>query len=132
MRAPREAPTRLRAIFHDNALMSGYMMGEYLMGSPEPFFQAVENPPPGAGTSGAYQAEITSVEVSGPVASITLKEAGFMGVNFTDYFHLAKVNNEWKIISKTFNPGNALITATEGTENTEEKRMAIKTMQVAL
>ena len=95
---------RLRAIFHDNALMSGYMMGEYLMGSPEPFFQAVENPPPGAGTSGAYQAEITSVEVSGPVASITLKEAGFMGINFTDYFHLAKVNDEWKIISKTFNP----------------------------
>ncbi|MYH69477.1 MAG: nuclear transport factor 2 family protein [Gammaproteobacteria bacterium] len=95
---------RLRTIFHDNALMSGYMMGEYLMGSPEPFFQAVENPPPGADTGGAYQAEITSVEVSGPVASITLKEAGFMGVNFTDYFHLAKVNDEWKIISKTFNP----------------------------
>ena len=95
---------RLRTIFHDNALMSGYMMGEYLMGSPEPFFKAVENPPPGADTGGAYQAEITSVEVSGPVASITLKEAGFMGVNFTDYFHLAKVNDEWKIISKTFNP----------------------------
>ena len=95
---------RLRTIFHDNALMSGYMMGEYLMGSPEPFFQAVENPPPGAGTSGAYQAEITNVEISGPVASITLKEAGFMGINFTDYFHLAKVNDEWKIISKTFNP----------------------------
>ena len=29
---------RLRAIFHDDALMSGYMMGKYLMGSPEPFF----------------------------------------------------------------------------------------------
>ena len=95
---------RLRAIFHDNALMSGYMMGEYLMGSPEPFFQAVENPPPEADTGGDYKAEITSVEVSGPIASITLKEAGFMGINFTDYFHLAKVNDEWKIISKTFNP----------------------------
>lgn len=95
---------RLRAIFHDNALMSGYMMGEYLMGSAEPFFHAVENPPPGADAGGAYQAEITHVEVSGPVASITLKEAGFMGVNFTDYFHLAKVNDKWKIISKTFNP----------------------------
>lgn len=95
---------RLRAIFHDNALMSGYMMGEYLMGSPEPFFQAVENPPPGVDAGGPYRAEITHVEISGPVASITLKEAGFMGINFTDYFHLAKVNDEWKIISKTFNP----------------------------
>lgn len=96
---------RLKAIFHENALMSGYMMGDYLMGSAEPFFQAVANPPPEAPpTAGNYKAEITSVEVSGPVASITLKEAGFMGVNFTDYFHLAKVDGEWKIISKTFNP----------------------------
>ena len=95
---------RLRAIFHDDALMSGYMMGEYLMGSPEPFFQAVESPPQGAETGGDYKAEITHIEVSGPIASITLKEVGFMGINFTDYFHLAKVNDEWKIISKTFNP----------------------------
>ena len=95
---------RLRAIFHDDALMSGYMMGKYLMGSPEPFFQAVENPPPGVQPGGDYQAEITHVEVSDPVASVTLKETGFMGVNFTDYFHLAKVSGEWKIISKTFNP----------------------------
>ena len=94
---------RLRAIFHEDALMSGYMMGEYLMGSPEPFFQALENPPPDLPPGGSYQGEITSVEISGPVASITLRESGFMGMNFTDYFHLAKVNDEWKIISKTFN-----------------------------
>ena len=96
---------RLRAIFHEQALMSGYMMGEYLMGSPEPFFQVVENPPPEAPqTNGNYKAEITSVEVSGPIASVTLKEAGFMGINFTDYFHLVKVEGSWKIVSKTFNP----------------------------
>ena len=95
---------RLRAIFHEDALMSGYMMGEYLMGSPEPFFQALENPPPGVEAGGDYTGEITSVEISGPIASITLKEAGFMGINFTDYFHLAEIDGEWKIISKTFNP----------------------------
>lgn len=95
---------RLKAIFHENALMSGYMMGEYIMGSAEPFFQAVENPPPGVPSGENYKGEITSAEISGPIASITLKEAGFMGMNFTDYFHLAKVNDEWKIISKTFNP----------------------------
>ena len=96
---------RLRAIFHENALMSGYMMGEYMMGPPEPFFQTVENPPPEApATAGNYTADIYNVEVSGPVASVTLKEAGFMGMNFTDYFHLAKVDGTWKIISKTFNP----------------------------
>ena len=96
---------RLKALFHDQALMSGYMMGEYRMGSPDAFFQAVETPPPQApATAGNYSGEITSVEISGPVASVTLKEAGFMGMNFTDYFHLAKVDDKWLIISKTFNP----------------------------
>ena len=96
---------RLKAIFHEDALMSGYMMGEYIMGSPAPFYEAVANPPPEAPANpGNYRGEITQVEVSGPVASVTLKEAGFMGMNFTDYFHLAEVNGEWKIISKTFNP----------------------------
>ncbi len=96
---------RLKAIFHEQALMSGYMMGEYLMGSPEPFFQSIENPPPEAPpTTGNYKGEITSVEVSGAVASVTLKETGFMGMNFTDFFHLAKVDGNWLIISKTFNP----------------------------
>jgi Putative lumazine-binding len=96
---------RLQAIFHEQALMSGYMMGDYIMGSPEPFFQAVASPPPQAPpTTGNYTGEITSVEVSGAVASVTLKEAGFMGMNFTDYFHLAKVDGNWLIISKTFNP----------------------------
>ncbi len=95
---------RLKAIFHEQTLMSGYMMGEYMMGTPEPFFQAVANPPPEAPpTSGNYSGDISSVEVSGHVASVTLKETGFMGLNFTDYFHLAKVDGNWKIISKTFN-----------------------------
>ena len=80
-------------------------MGEYLMGSPEPFFSAVANPPPNAPPlAGNYTAEITSIEISDPIASITLKETGFMGMNFTDYFHLTKVNGAWKIASKTFNP----------------------------
>ncbi|MFT5350858.1 MAG: hypothetical protein ACI909_001554 [Planctomycetota bacterium] len=96
---------RLKAIFHEQALMSGYMMGQYLMGSPEPFFQVVKNPPPQATpTAGNYKGEITSVEISGPVASVTLKETGFMGMNFTDYFHLARIEDKWLIISKTFNP----------------------------
>ena len=95
---------RLKAIFHENALMSGYLMGEYIMGSPEPFFQAVENAPSGIESGENYKGDIISVDVCGPIASVTLRETGFMGMNFMDYFHLAKVNDKWKIISKTFNP----------------------------
>jgi len=98
---------RVKAIFHDQALMSGYMMGEYMMGSPEPFFQVLENPPPEIPANENhenYRGEITALEISGPIASVTLKETGFMGMNFSDYFHLAKVKGQWLIISKTFNP----------------------------
>jgi len=97
--------TRLRAIFHNHALLSGYMMGSYLMGPPTPFFDAVENlSEQYRQNPDTYQAEISSVEVSGPVASVTLKEVGFMGMNFTNFFHLARVDDKWLIISKTFNP----------------------------
>ncbi len=95
---------RLRAIFHEQALMSGYMGGEYMMGSPEPFFQIVAHPPEGGAVDKDYHGEISAVALSGPVASVTLKESGFMGMNFTDYFHLARINDRWLIISKTFNP----------------------------
>jgi hypothetical protein len=38
------------------------------------------------------------------VATATLRELGYMGMNFTDFFHLAEVDGNWQIISKTFNP----------------------------
>ncbi|MGH8629565.1 MAG: nuclear transport factor 2 family protein [Burkholderiales bacterium] len=54
---------RLRAIFHPGALMSGYLMGQCLIGTPQPFYDAVKNSP-AAGASD-YRAEITAVEVAG-------------------------------------------------------------------
>lgn len=92
---------RLQAIFHPDALMSGYLAGQYLMGSPEPFYEAVRNNPPPA-EGGDYEAAISSVEVAGSVASATLKEKGYLGMNFTDFFHLVKIEGVWKIIAKTF------------------------------
>jgi len=96
--------SRLRAIFHEQAVMSGYMMDDFLIGSAEPFFQAVASPPPEAPPNpGNYKGEITEVDVAGEIATITLKEVGFMGLNFTNYFHLVKVDDTWLIVSKTFN-----------------------------
>lgn len=96
--------TRLQAIFHPDALMSGYMLGDYLMGSPAPFFEIVEQQPAPADSGADYQAVIENIEVSGPVATATLREQGYLGMNFTDFFHLAHVHGKWQIISKTFNP----------------------------
>jgi len=93
----------LRACFHPKAVMNGYFQGQLLMGGPEPFFEQIENNPSMADGGAPYKGEITTIDVVGDVASVTLKEAGFAGsMKFTDYFHLLKERGEWKIISKTF------------------------------
>jgi hypothetical protein len=92
---------RLKALFHPAAVMNGYLMGELLTGSPEPFYDAVQSAPADP-SGGGYLADITSVEVAGQVASVTLREQGFLGLRFTNYFHLLNVDGRWQILSKTF------------------------------
>ncbi len=92
---------RLRSVFHPDARMNGYFSGKLGIGSPEPFFSEVAKIEPVAST-GKYHAEIESIEVMGDVATATLVETGFMGSDFIDFFHLIRVDGEWKIISKTF------------------------------
>lgn len=93
----------LRECFHSSAVMNGYLNDQLLLGNPEPFFQEMENNPSMAEGGAPYKGEITSVDVVGNVASVTLKETGFAGsMSFTDYFHLVKVEDGWKIFSKTF------------------------------
>ena len=83
--------------------MNGYLNDQLVLGDPEPFFLEIENNPSMAEGGAPYQGEITSVDVAGNVASVTVKETGFAGtMSFTDYFHLIKVDDEWKIFSKTF------------------------------
>ena len=91
----------LRSIFHPDALMNGYFNGHLGIGSPEPFFSEVaklEGGKPGEG----YAGEIESIEVAGDVATARLVETDFLGSDFVDFFHLIRVEDDWKIISKTY------------------------------
>lgn len=92
----------LEAIFHSRAVMTGYMGEELLLGSPAPFFDAVRQTPSPESEGADYQARITHTEVAGEVASVALLEHGYMGMNFTNFFHLVKVDGDWYIVSKTF------------------------------
>lgn len=91
----------LRSIFHPDALMNGYFNGHLGIGSPEPFFTEVsklQGSPPGE----HYQGEIESIEVVGDVATARLVETDFLGSDFVDFFHLIRIEGEWKIMSKTY------------------------------
>jgi hypothetical protein len=92
----------LRAIFFPEAVMSGDYQGKLSFGTPDSFFELIENSPALVESGANYKSVISSIEVVGDVASAVLKEEGFFDANFTDFFHLMKVDGQWKIISKTY------------------------------
>ena len=93
---------RVRRSFHPQARMSGYLQVQLLVGGPEPFYEAVMNAPPPAKTGEPYKAEITQLAVADRVASATLIESSYLGMHFTTFFHLLKIDGAWQIVSKTF------------------------------
>ena len=93
----------LKDCFHPQAVMNGYLQGQLITGGPEPFFADIASKPSFADSGIPYKGEISSVDVAGDVASVTVKETGFGGsMAFTNYFHLLKDQGVWKIVSKTF------------------------------
>lgn len=93
---------RLRGVFSQGALMSGYFDGEYYSGSPEPFFDEVRDNPAPANTGAEYIGEILSVEEFGDIATVVLEEKGFLGANFINLFQLVHKDGSWLIVSKAY------------------------------
>jgi Putative lumazine-binding len=93
---------KVRRAFHPQARMSGYLQGNLLVGGPEPFYDAVMNAPAPAKSGEPYKAEITMLEIAGPIASVTTVEGPYLGMQFTEYFHLLEADGRWQIVSKTF------------------------------
>lgn len=92
----------LKSLFSAEALMSGFYQGGYYSGSPEAFFAEVRDTPSPSETGAEYVGEITHVEVIGQIAQVTMKEKGYLGLNFSNLFHLACIDGSWRIISKTY------------------------------
>ena len=93
----------LRSLFHPAAEMSGYLGDTLLAGSPEPFLLDVGGRPSMRSTGAPYTSQIIDVHASSRTASLRLEETGFFGAfSFVNYFHLLKVEDEWKIVAKTF------------------------------
>lgn len=93
---------RLRGVFGQGALMSGYYNGEFYSGSPQPFFDEVRDNPSPASTGAEYIGEIISVEEFGDVANVVLEEKGFLGANFINLFQLVCMDGSWLIVSKAY------------------------------
>ncbi len=93
---------KLRSLFSPSALMSGFYEGEFYIGSPDLFFDEVRDNPSPASTGAEYIGEITSSEIIEDIASVTLIEKGYLGLNFSNLFQLARIDGSWVIVSKTY------------------------------
>jgi len=92
----------LKNLFSPEALMSGFFEGEFYSGSLGVFFDEVRDNPSPSETGQEYIGEITYTEVIGNIAQVTMKEKGYLGLDFTNLFHLACVDGKWLILSKTY------------------------------
>ena len=92
----------IRSLFSPAALMSGFYEGEFYIGSPDYFFDEVKDNPSPSSTGAEYIGEITSSEISGNIASVTLREKESLGLDFTNLFHLACIDGVWLIVSKAY------------------------------
>ena len=89
---------KLKAIFHQDALMSGYLGPDLLMGTPDPFFEAVENNE----IAPNYMARVVHVQVTGDTAIARIVEDNLFGKSFVNDFHLLNGEEGWQIVSKLF------------------------------
>lgn len=92
---------KLRSAFHPDARMFGNLGGQRMDVPIEEFIKVADGNP--ADVDGTYEAQIVSIEQVDDAATAAIEETGFWGtLSFTDFFSLARIDGEWKIVNKTF------------------------------
>jgi hypothetical protein len=92
---------KLEQAFNEGAWMYGAMGGQRLDMPITEMIKMVEAKP--ADVDGSFNAVVRAVDEEGDAAFVTLEEQGFWGVlSFVDYFSLARIDGNWKIVNKTF------------------------------
>ena len=94
----------LRDVFAHDAVMYGYVGDRLVEATPAIFIENVGKAPAIASTDAFPRYDIGDVQIRGHAASVTIQEYDFGGLNFTDFMHLLKRDDGWKIVSKTFSP----------------------------
>src|SRR5919106_2240869 len=91
---------KLREAFHADARMFGSLAGERFDVPIEELFKLAESEP---ADTGNYRSRVLSVQQTGDAAVGVVAEEGYWGsLTFIDYFQLARIEGDWKIVSKLF------------------------------
>jgi len=92
----------LKKVFHVNAQVVGFYKGNPVFQSLEGFLEIVEGTPAPFEKGEEYDMKIVSIEVTGDEAIAKVADL-YLGLRFTDYLSLLKINGEWVIVNKMFN-----------------------------
>ena len=92
--------TSLDQVFHPAARMFGQLAGSRVDIPISEFVAMAERQP---ADTGSYRGRVLSVTQVGDAAAAVVAEEGCWGsVSFIDFFTLARIDSNWKIVSKTF------------------------------
>ena len=96
-------PAPVRPTMHEHAHVVGWLQGEAHALAPDDFIGALEH----IGAAPNARHSVTSIEVSGKVASVRIEWDDWAGIRFTDFILLADQGDGWKISAKVFDSHSA-------------------------
>ena len=91
----------LRKAFHPTAALMGYYDGTLAHIPLENWLEMVKERPAPSKSGEEYDMKLVSMDVTENVASVKVKDL-YLGLRFTDYLHLMKVDGNWLIVNKMF------------------------------
>ena len=92
----------MKPAFTANALMYGYLNGEYYNGSIEALYGAVD----AFGAAPDTLARVDVLSIEGTAAAVRVTLENWHGLSFTDFHNLIKEDGQWKIVAKVFHQYN--------------------------
>ena len=92
---------RLSKAFHAKASVIGNFGSKLTWMNLEDFLNWVKTSPKASDSDQPYDMSLVSLDVTGDAASAKVDDM-FMGLKFTDYLSLVKVDGAWVIVNKTY------------------------------
>lgn len=94
--------TRLRTVFHPDAIYACATEGTLLKLSMPEYFPIVDKRPSPASRNDARTDRILEIQFAGPVTAFARVECSIAPKSFVDFLTLVKLDGRWQIISKVF------------------------------
>ncbi len=91
----------LKKAFHTDAVLFGYYQGNLSIIPLEDWLGMIKQTPAPAESGEEYDMRIVSIDLVETVATVKVADV-YIGLRFTDYLSLLKIEDNWVVVNKTF------------------------------